>query len=145
LEEVIGENNAVSVILKCINQAMVAPAVLRMKSHLMNRVGYKDCRNQWDVDVNIVHDESGKQVTVTHLKREQSVPEGFEFVWALKFILSDDFTTTKDTSLAIPLLEWITLTDDAERARIQDDLSELGYDRITSITQSSPLASPVIL
>lgn len=141
LEEFVGDDNPVAVVLKLINQAIVAPAVLRMKSHLLNTIMYKDCRNHWDVHVEISTDSqvapSGRRVSVTHLKREQSVPEGFEFVWALKFILSDDLATTTDTLLTIPLLEWTVLTDEAQRGRVQDHLTELGYDRAVSETKSS--------
>lgn len=51
LRALIGDKNPVSNVLKCINQAIIAPAVMQLKIKLLNSINYKDGRNKWEVDI----------------------------------------------------------------------------------------------
>jgi hypothetical protein len=70
LSELVQECNPVATILKCINQGMLAPAVMKIKLFSAGKFNYKDCRNEWNVEVTIESDESGntKGVQVSHVK-----------------------------------------------------------------------------
>lgn len=53
LESVVGNDTPVSAILKCINQGIVAPAIMALRIGLMGKINYKDCGNHWDIEVRI--------------------------------------------------------------------------------------------
>ncbi len=69
-------------VLKCINQEVLAPPVLKMKMEIHKHLAYKDVRGHWTVSVRLKADD---WIYVTHMKREQShdaTPENhFEFTW----------------------------------------------------------------
>jgi len=79
------ENNNVMCVLKSINQAVLAPAIIALKMALPG-LPFKDYRNSWRVKIFIGNDES---VDVVHVRREQSFGTQneemkFEFVWELR-------------------------------------------------------------
>lgn len=41
----------VAAVLKCMNQGLVAPAIMALRISLMGKVTYKDCGPNWDVEV----------------------------------------------------------------------------------------------
>ena len=57
-----GENNRVMGVLKCCNQSVLAPAVLRLKSSIGSAFPYKDIRGGWRIFVHINTD----QVVIQH-------------------------------------------------------------------------------
>lgn len=79
VKDLVGEDNPVSNILKSLNQAIIAPAMMRLKVKLMEKLNYKDARNKWKVEIHL--SENG--ILIIHKKVEQSIPEEFEFEWNL--------------------------------------------------------------
>lgn len=53
LEVVVLNDSAVSGVLKCINQGIVAPAIMALRIGLMGKMNYKDCGNNWDITVQL--------------------------------------------------------------------------------------------
>jgi hypothetical protein len=82
-----GDN--VGLVLKCINQAILAPAIIALKMAIA-ALQFKDYGNSWRVKVFICDDD----VEVVHVRREQSFnpQQGeamkFEFVWELSIHIS---------------------------------------------------------
>ena len=63
VNELIGDKNPISNILKCINQAIIAPVAVKLKFAVMNHINYKDGRNRWFIDINL-----GDSVKIVHKK-----------------------------------------------------------------------------
>lgn len=76
-----GETCAFTQILKCINQATIAPAVIFLRMDISPKVQFKDASvRAWEVVVR-VYDNA---VEVSHLRRQISLQQpGFSFVWKL--------------------------------------------------------------
>lgn len=83
------ESNNVMCVLKLINQAILAPAIIALKMAIPT-LPFKDFRNSWRVKIFINNDDS---VDVLHVRREQSFNSQhseemrFEFVWELRIKL----------------------------------------------------------
>lgn len=54
----------VSAILKCINQGIAAPSIMALRMGLMGKLNYKDCGNNWDIDVQF----NANSIVVAHQK-----------------------------------------------------------------------------
>jgi len=84
------DGNNVACVLKTINQAILAPAIIALKMAI-STLPFKDFRNSWKVKIFISNDDV---VDVVHVRREQSFisqqPEEmrFEFVWELRIRLA---------------------------------------------------------
>jgi len=125
-QQVVGEGSGVIGIVKCINQAIVVPAVMALRiMFLKHKVNYKDCRGCWDIDITIKH---GEKVIVTHKKWEETIPKRFEFCWHLAIELSPDGLDFKDTTLKIDTIKFVTdnVTDD-QKAQLFEAIKEY-YD-----------------
>lgn len=65
VNDLIGENNPVSNILKSLNQAIIAPAIMKLKIGLMEKkLNYKDSRNKWEIEIHLNEDN----VIIKHKK-----------------------------------------------------------------------------
>ena len=51
LEAIVMSELTVSAILKCINQGIAAPAIMALRMGLMGKLNYKDCGNNWNIEV----------------------------------------------------------------------------------------------
>lgn len=90
INNLIGENNPVSNILKSLNQAIIAPAIMKLKITLMQKeLNYKDSRNKWEIEIHLNDDD----VTIKHKKFEKSIPEEFEFEWHLSLHFDTNVNT----------------------------------------------------
>lgn len=65
----VGDKNPISNILKCINQAIIAPAVMKMKIELLNCIDYKDGKSKWDIDIHL-----NEKVKIVHKKVKTMFP-----------------------------------------------------------------------
>jgi len=59
------DNARITSIIKCINQGIVAPAVMAMRMQLAGKLNYKDCRGEWNI---AIHFQKGDGVHVAHIK-----------------------------------------------------------------------------
>lgn len=57
LTQILSENSPFLRILKCINQEVMAPPVLRMKLEVHRLLQYRDVRGQWTVAVRFKPDD----------------------------------------------------------------------------------------
>lgn len=65
LSEIIEPYNEISSILKCCNQAIVAPSIISLKMGLIGKINYKDHKNFWDLQIKFL--ETGG-VIIIHTK-----------------------------------------------------------------------------
>mmetsp|Transcript_1451 Transcript_1451/g.3423 ORF Transcript_1451/g.3423 Transcript_1451/m.3423 type:complete len:407 (+) Transcript_1451:92-1312(+) len=114
-------------VLKCCNQSCLAPAVLRLKTHLSELI-YRDVRGGWHVRITI----SPAFVEVLHLKTEQNVklaenPElgEFRFIWQYRLQFSPDMRKLQQAGLKVISAEFGEHTAPAVRRRVQQELKPL--------------------
>ena len=99
-------------LLKACNQAIIAPAVLRLKSTIGGgdrnySFPYKDVRGGWKIFIDINTDN----VVITHQKEEQSFePDNFNFEWKFQIILDRQLNDITNISLKIENLKFGTLS-----------------------------------
>lgn len=120
LDVVVGNDTPVSAILKCINQGLVAPAIMALRIGLMGKLNYKDCGNNWDVEVRV----NIASAVVIHQKREQLIPAGCEFVWRLEIHFVAPYAHISHVDFHISEVHFTDDTMDMERKiKIVESLS----------------------
>lgn len=65
LTEAIPEGSRISNVLKCINQGVVAPAVMSLRLQTAGKINFKDCRGEWNI---VIRFQKGDGVHISHLK-----------------------------------------------------------------------------
>jgi len=103
LRDVIPETSAIAGVLKCINQAIAAPAAMILRLKLMPRgLNFKDGRF-WDCDVHFFDEK----VLVTHSKCEESFPKAIEFIWSMEMELTRDGKEMTRAELRIASIKFV--------------------------------------
>jgi len=102
--QVVGEEAGLTGVVKCINQVVVVPAVMALRMHFMkNKINYKDCRGQWNVNISI----ESEKIVITHMKWEETVPKKFEFCWHLSIHLNVTATEIINAYLRIMEIKFV--------------------------------------
>eukprot|EP01125_Pyxidicula_operculata_P011135 TRINITY_DN3635_c0_g1_i3.p1 TRINITY_DN3635_c0_g1~~TRINITY_DN3635_c0_g1_i3.p1 ORF type:complete len:255 (-),score=8.72 TRINITY_DN3635_c0_g1_i3:24-788(-) len=103
-QNVIGEESGVTGIMKCLSQAVVLPAVMALRVlFIKEKINYKDCRGQWDVDIEF----KDNKVLVTHKKWEETIPTSFEFCWHMCIELEGNGRRLAGCTLTINTIKFL--------------------------------------
>eukprot|EP01129_Flabellula_baltica_P010650 TRINITY_DN4520_c0_g1_i1.p1 TRINITY_DN4520_c0_g1~~TRINITY_DN4520_c0_g1_i1.p1 ORF type:complete len:315 (+),score=65.76 TRINITY_DN4520_c0_g1_i1:67-945(+) len=113
--EELGEESGIIGILKCINQAIIVPAVTILRVTFMTaKINYFEIRGEWKVDINFSDD----CITIHHERWERSHPESFKFSWSVIFELSKDCKEILDTDVWISDIKYFTEPTDEDREHL---------------------------
>jgi hypothetical protein len=115
LLQVVGNQNALINILKSVNQSVIAPVAMRIRSFFFGEYNLKDVRNAWNVDILLANGE----IIVRHLKWEESIPTCFKFQWKLDLVFNEDATELMDTRLEIPILQFAENIQNTEEQKVR--------------------------
>jgi len=104
INEVLNEDCPITSILKCINQAIIVPAVTIIKMTFMKaKLSYFEIRGKWNIIVNIKEDK----ISIHNKRWERSAPEAFNFCWNVEYILDRANYTMIDTKLHISSIDYL--------------------------------------
>jgi hypothetical protein len=92
-------------VARCINQAIVFPAVFHMKKLLTDKYAYKDSKGSWKVRVSILNKDT---IEIHHRKGEKSqltgAQDNFSFSWSITFRLD---LALNDIDVSISIIDYI--------------------------------------
>jgi hypothetical protein len=122
ISQVFTDNSTIVSILKCINQAIIVPAVTILKVTFMNaKINYFEIRGKWNVIINVGDDK----ITIINKRWERSAPEIFHFCWEIEYILNKETKELMDTKLFISEISYLTEVTQDEKLRLLDVLKDL--------------------
>jgi len=120
LKNCLKEDGKVALVLKTINQGILAPSVIFLK---LGFPSFKDCsrKNSWRVEIHF----STQYVMVVHIRREQSFhsppnPEmQFEFLWECSILFDRPLSIMKSVSIKV---KEIAFAPSSNRSRILHEM-----------------------
>jgi len=120
--EVLTDHSIIISILKCINQAIIVPAVTILRLTFMSaKINYFEIRGKWNVIIKLYDDK----ISVTNKRWERSAPESFNFCWDVEFIINKETKDLIDTKLYISELSYVNEVTDEEKSNLHHLLREL--------------------
>jgi len=83
-----GEDDIVSRTLKCVNQSIIAPAIIFLRTKISSKFQFKDASSRiWEVVIKVFDDK----VEITHLRNQVSTAkDSYSFIWKLIYNISKD-------------------------------------------------------
>jgi len=118
--EVLGEDNGIIGILKCINQDIIFPAVSVLRfAFFVHQINYFEIRGKWDVIIQF----NENNVTVTNKRWERISPDAYNFCWEVSFILNLEATKLVDTKLIISQIDTVK--------EVSEDLKSKFFEIVT--------------
>jgi len=115
--EVVGEHTKTMKVLKSCHQKIILPGYYYLKAHFYEEMPFRDKRGSWNIVISINNDN----ITVMHIKRQQSTAQvasgdsEFEFQWELTFTFNS--ALTEMTNVRVVVTNLTTHPDvSAERA-----------------------------
>jgi len=119
--EVLTDSIVIS-ILKCINQAIIVPAVTILRLTFMSaKINYFEIRGKWNVIIKLCDDK----ISVTNKRWERSAPECFNFCWDVEFIINKETKDLMDTKLCISEISYVNEVSEEEKSNLFHLLREL--------------------
>jgi len=120
--EILTDNSLIVSILKCINQAIIVPAVTILRFTFMNaKINYFEIRGKW----NIVIALQDEKISITNKRWERSDPKSFNFCWDEEFILSKETKDLIETKLCISEISYVTEVAEEDKASLIQTVKEL--------------------
>jgi len=122
INEVLSEECPITSVLKCINQAIIVPAVTIVKMTFMKaKTTYFEIRGKWNITVYIKED----RITIHNRRWERSAPEAFNFCWDIDFILDREKYTLIDSKLQIADIVYIKEVSEESKQELIENLKGL--------------------
>eukprot|EP01116_Phalansterium_solitarium_P012624 TRINITY_DN29077_c0_g1_i1.p1 TRINITY_DN29077_c0_g1~~TRINITY_DN29077_c0_g1_i1.p1 ORF type:complete len:307 (+),score=52.78 TRINITY_DN29077_c0_g1_i1:171-1091(+) len=118
------ENHRTSRLLKAINQAIIAPPVIKLKTEFGRKHPFKDLRGAWRIRVDVRPPEAGddEAVSVVHTRSELSFEADlFQFDWDFKMLFNRDLTCLSEIAIGIKHVRFGATATAAFRTALERD------------------------
>jgi len=122
LNEVLTDNSLIVSILKCMNQAIIVPAVTIIRlTFMMAKINYFEIRGKWNIII-LLNDD---KISITNKRWERSEPPKFNFCWDNEFILNKDTYQLIEAKLCISEITYLNEVSDDDKTSLLNILKDL--------------------